>query len=96
MIADAFASRVSSAVTAFSCTSGEPVDFAHAATSSIAAASACWLCKSKVRTSAVAMWASELSVMAVVLEGYGERVLAGGCIESQMIERWGNGVHWSG
>lgn len=41
MMADAFLSRVSSAVMALSCVSGEPVALAHKATSSIAAASAC-------------------------------------------------------
>lgn len=61
-------SSVSSAVMALLCASGEPVDLAHKATSSIAAASACWLCSSKVSTSAVAMLASVLSGMVVILE----------------------------
>lgn len=58
MMADAFLSRVSSAVMALSCVSGEPVALAHKATSSIAAASACWLWSKSVSTSAVAMLTS--------------------------------------
>lgn len=54
VIADAFASRVSSAVTAFSCVSGEPFALADKATSS-SAAKAYWLCSMSVRTSAEAM-----------------------------------------
>lgn len=69
MMADAFASRVSNAVTAFSWASLEPLAFAHRATSSIAAASACWLWRRRVSTSAVAIWVSVLSGMAVVLDG---------------------------
>ena len=70
VIADAFASRVFSAAMALSWTSGESVSLAHKATSSIAAAIACWLCSRRVNTSAVAMWASVLSGMAGVLEGW--------------------------
>lgn len=68
MMAEAFLSSVSSAVMALLCASSEPVDLAHNATSSIAAASACWLCNSKVSTSAVALLASVLSGMVVILE----------------------------
>ncbi len=68
VIADAFTSRVCNAVTAFSCTSLEPLALTHRATSSIAAASACWLCSRRVSTSAVAIWASVLSGTAHFLE----------------------------
>jgi len=64
-MADAFLSMVSSAVMTFSCTSGEPVDLADKDNSSIAAASACWLCKRRVRTSAVVMLVWLLSDMRV-------------------------------
>lgn len=40
----------------------------HPVISSIAAAKPCWLCRSKVSASAVAMLASELSGMAIVPE----------------------------
>lgn len=67
-MADAFLSMVSNAAIALSCTSGEPVDFAHKEISSMAAASPCWLCNNSVRTSAMAIleW---LSGMTVILEG---------------------------
>ncbi|MNF61299.1 hypothetical protein D3C84_429380 [compost metagenome] len=78
MMADAFASRVSSAVTAFPWASLEPLALAHRATSSIAAAKACWLWSRRVNTSAVAMWASVLSGMAVVLEWCKDRSPAHG------------------
>ena len=64
-MADAFLSMVSSAVMTFSCTSGEPVDLAHKDSSSTAAARLCWLCKRRVRTSAVEMLAWLLSGMRV-------------------------------
>ena len=67
-MADAFASSVSNAVTAFSWTSLDPLALTQRATSSIAAAKACWLCRRRVRTSAVAIWASVLSGMAHFLE----------------------------
>jgi hypothetical protein len=70
VMADAFRSMVSSAATALSCAAGEPADFAHKETSSIAEAKACWLCKSKVRTSAIAIVAWLLSGMDVILEGW--------------------------
>lgn len=57
MMADAFLSMVSSAAIALSCVTDEPVDFAHKEISSIAAASACWLCNNSVKTSAIAMLA---------------------------------------
>lgn len=68
VMADAFLLMVSNAAIALSCTSGEPADFAHKETSSIAAARACWLCTKSVRTSAVAILAW-LSDMTVVLDG---------------------------
>lgn len=73
MIADAFRSMVSNAAIALSCTSGEPVDFAHKEISSMAAASPYWLCSNSVRTSAMAIleW---LSGMTVVLDGGGKIV----------------------
>jgi hypothetical protein len=61
VMAEAFSSRVYNAVTAFSWASFEPLALAHRATSSIAAASAYWLCSRRVNTSAVAMRASVLS-----------------------------------
>lgn len=69
MMADAFASSASIAAMACSWVSLEPLALAHRATSSIAATNAYWLCSRRVNTSAVAIWASELSGMAVVLEG---------------------------
>ena len=63
VIADAFASRVCNAVTAFSWVSLEPLALAHRATSSIAEARACWLCSRSVRTSAIAIWTSVFSAM---------------------------------
>lgn len=62
-MADAFWSRVVSAVVAFINASLAPLDLAHRDNSSIAAAKACWLCSRSVSTSAVAMWASVLSCM---------------------------------
>lgn len=69
VIADAFLSMVSSAAIALSCTSGEPVDFTHKETSSIAAASACWLCNNSVRTSAMAIlvWLSGMTSSLMVI-----------------------------
>ena len=66
-IADVFASRVSIAAMMCSWASLEPLAFAHRATSSIAATNAYWLCSRRVSTSAVAIWASALYGMAVVL-----------------------------
>lgn len=73
VMADAFMSIVSSAAITLPCTTDEPDDFAHKATSSIAAASACWLCSRRVNTSAVAILAWLLSVMTIVLVGYKDR-----------------------
>ena len=81
-MADAFVSRVCNAVTAFSWASLEPLDLAQRAASSIAAAKACWLCSRRVSTSAVAMWVSVLSCMAVVLEGVAR-------IVAQLESGWG-------
>lgn len=61
VMAEAFLSIVSKADMALSCTSGEPFDLTHTASSSIAAAIACWLCSRSVSASAVSMWASVLS-----------------------------------
>lgn len=66
-MAKAFASRVLRAAMTLLCVSREPVDLAHKATSSIAAAIACWLCNTKVSTSVAAMLASILSGMVVIL-----------------------------
>lgn len=62
MMADAFLSMVSSAAITLLCAPGEPVDFIHKETSSIAAAKACWLCSNSVNTSAVAIaaWLSDI------------------------------------
>lgn len=68
VIACAFVSSVSMAVIALSATLPTPLSESHFITSSMAAAKACWLCRSNVNASAVAMWTSELSDMAIVLE----------------------------
>lgn len=73
VMADAFLSMVSTAPITLPCVMGEPVDLAHKASSSIAAASACWLCSRRVNTSAVAILAWLLSVMTIVLVGYKDR-----------------------
>lgn len=65
---DALLSMVCSEAVALSRTPGEPVELAHKAISSIAAANACWLCSSRVRTSATAMLAG-VSDMTVFLDG---------------------------
>lgn len=61
VMADAFLSMVSSTAFTLLCAYSEPVDRAHKAISSIAAATACWLCSNRVNASAVAMFASVLS-----------------------------------
>lgn len=67
VMADAFLSMVSSAAITLPCVTDEPVDLAHTAISSIAAARACWLCSNKVNASAAAMLAL-LSSMGVFLD----------------------------
>jgi len=67
-MANAFSSSVCNAVVAFSWISLDPLALTHRATSSIAEARACWLCRSNVSASAVAMLASELVGTVVVLE----------------------------
>ena len=54
-IALAFVSKVSMAAIALSATASTPFSESHLVTSSIAAPRACWLCRSNVRASAVAM-----------------------------------------
>lgn len=62
----AFLSSVSMAPIALAATLSTPFSEIHLVTSSRAAARACWLCRSSVRASAVAMLASELSDMEIV------------------------------
>lgn len=64
----AFVSSVSIAVIAFAATLPTPFSYSHLVTSSIAAAKACWLCRSRASASTVAMFASELFGMAIVLD----------------------------
>ena len=61
-------SKVPMAASALVETLPAPFSESHLVTSSMAAPKACWLCKSKVSASAVAMLASELFGMAIVLE----------------------------
>lgn len=68
VIACAFVSSVSMAIIALSATPPTPLSESYLVTSSMAADKACWLCRSNVSASAVAMSASELSDMAIVLE----------------------------
>lgn len=68
VMARAFLSSVSMAPSALAATLSTPFSEIHLVTSSRAAANACWLCSNSVRASAVAMLASELSGMAIVLE----------------------------
>lgn len=57
------------APTAFSATASTPFSESHFVISSIAAARACWLCRSNVRASAVATLESELFGMSSSLSG---------------------------
>jgi hypothetical protein len=68
VIACPFVSNVSMAAIALAATLPTPFSESHLVTSSIAAHMACWLCKSKVSASAVAILFSELSGTAIVLE----------------------------
>jgi hypothetical protein len=68
VMACAFLSSVSMAPMALAATLSTPFSEIHLVTSSSAAARACWLCRSSVRASAVAMLASELSGMGLILE----------------------------
>lgn len=79
-MADAFASSVSSATMALLCDSGEPDVLAHTAISSMAAARACWLYRSKVSASAVAILAAGLSDMSIALEWW--------CGKPRSSHRW--------
>jgi len=64
----AFVSSVSMAPIALAATLLTPFSESHFVTSSMAAHMACWLCRSSVRASAMAMLASELSGMGIILE----------------------------
>lgn len=65
--ARAFVSKVCIAAIALSTTLSAPFSESSLTTSSIAAAKACWLCRSNVIASAVAMWTSEFPHIALVL-----------------------------